>query len=121
MNNKVNRMDKLNEEFKKDIYEVISRKIKNPFITEMFSILEVDTSKDLKSAKVYVSIFSTNEEKKNVTFNAIKEDAKKIRYELSKIEKTRTVPELRFILDGSMEYGDKMDKLFNEIHKKEEK
>lgn len=119
MNNKVNRMDKLNGEFQKDIYEIITRKLKNPLITEMVSVLKVDISKDLANAKVFISVFSMNKEKKEVTFNAIKEDAKRIRYELSKIEKTRTVPELHFVLDDSMEYGDKIDKLLNEIKKKD--
>ena len=53
------------------------------------------------------------------TFNAIKNDAKRIRYELAKSSRARTVPELHFFLDGSMEYGDKMDKLFIQIAKGE--
>lgn len=118
---KGNRIDKLNSEFKKDIYDVIAHKIKNPYITEMFSILKVDTSKDLANAKVYISVFSTNEAKKKATFDAIVSDAKKIRYELAKTSTIRTVPELRFVLDDSMEYGDKMDKLFALIKEKETK
>ena len=119
MNGKVNRTDKLNGEFQKEIYDIISRKLKNPFITEMFSILRVDTSKDLSHAKVYVSVFSGSPEKKQATFDAIKGDAKKIRYELSKVIRARTVPELTFILDDSMEYSDKMNKLFLKIEKGE--
>ena len=49
----------------------------------------------------------------------IEGDAKKIRYELSKVIRARTVPELHFFLDDSMEYGDKMDKLFKSISKGE--
>ncbi len=119
MNGRVNRTDKLNGEFQKEIYDIISRKLKNPFITEMFSILRVDTSKDLSHAKVYVSVFSGSPEKKQATFDAIKGDAKKIRYELSKVIRARTVPELTFILDDSMEYSDKMNKLFLKIEKGE--
>ena len=114
-----NRIDKINAELQKEIYEVISRKLKNPLITEMFSVTGVDASKDLSSAKVYISVYSTNEEKKKITFDAIVQDAKKIRYELSKQMRIRTVPELRFIEDTSMAYGDKMDKLFLTIKKEE--
>lgn len=117
MNGKVSRTDKLNAEFQKEIYEIISRKLKNPFITEMVSILRVETSNDLSHAKVFVSVFSVNEQKKQTTFDAIKGDAKKIRYELSKVVRTRTVPELHFFLDDSMEYSDKMNKIFKEIEK----
>lgn len=116
-----NRTSKLNEEFKKDIYEIISRKVKNPDITEMFSILGVDTSKDLSNARVYVSVFSVNPGKKEKTFKAIQSEAKKIRSELAKVVHARTVPELRFVLDGSMEYGEKMDRLFKEIEKTKRK
>ena len=115
MNKQSNRTEKLNSIFKQDIYTIITRKLKNPFITEMFSITKVDTSKDLSHAKVYISVFSTNEEKKNTTFTEICNDAKKIRHELAKISNVRTVPELHFVLDDSMEYGDNMDKLFKKI------
>ena len=114
-----NRIDKINSELKKEIYAVITRKLKNPLISEMFSITDVDASKDLSSAKVYISVFSTSPEKKSATLSAISGDAKRIRYELAKEMRIRTVPELRFIEDTSMAYGDKMDKLLNMIEKGE--
>ena len=119
MHGKVKRTDKLNGEFQKDIYEIISRRLKNPYITEMFTILRVDTSKDLSHAKVYISIYSKDEGKKATTFKAISDDAKRIRYELSKISNIRTVPELHFILDESLEYSDKINRLFDKIEKGE--
>ena len=115
----VNRNDRLNGELQKEIYEIISRRLKNPLVTEMFSILRVDCSRDLSSAKVFISVYSKNEEKKMTTFEAIKNDAKKIRFELSKVIRARTVPALTFILDDSMEYGDKMEKLFKKINEGE--
>lgn len=120
-NSGVSRSDRINSELQKEIYEIISRKLKNPLITEMFSILAVDCANDLSFAKVYVSVFSTNKEKSKATFDAIKADAKKIRFELAKVIRARTVPELNFILDGSMEYGDKMDKIFKQINQGESK
>ena len=121
MNGKVSRNERLNGEFQKEIYQIISRKLKNPFVTEMFSITKVDASRDLSHAKVFVSVFSTNEEKKKATFEAIKADAKKIRFELAKVIRAHTVPELHFFLDGSMEYGDKMEKLFKSIREGEKR
>ena len=117
--NRIPRSERLASELQKDIYEVIARKLKNPLITEMFSIVSVIVSKDLAHANVFVSIYSTNKEKANATFSAIKGDAKRIRFELAKSSRARTVPELHFYLDGSMEYGDKMDKLFIKIAKGE--
>ena len=64
-------------------------------------------------------LYSTNAEKSKTTFDAIKADAKKIRFELAKVIRARTVPELNFVLDDSMEYGDKMEKLFKKINEGE--
>jgi ribosome-binding factor A len=66
-------------------------------------------------------VYSTDENKKKTTFDAIVADAKKIRYELAKVIRAHTVPELHFILDGSMEYGDKMEKLFKSINEGEKR
>ncbi len=118
-NSGISRNDRLNGEFQKEIYEIISRRLKNPLVTEMFSVLRVDCSKDLSYAKVFISVYSKDEVKRKTTFDAIKGDAKKIRYELSKVIRARTVPELNFILDDSMEYGDKMEKLFKKINQGE--
>ena len=117
----VNRSERLNGEFQREIYQIISRRLKNPLISEMFSIVRVETSRDLSHANVFVSVYSKDAEKGKLTFQAIKEDAKKIRYELAKcMQHIRTVPELHFILDDSMEYGDKMNKLFLSIEKERE-
>lgn len=118
---KINRNDRLNGEFQKEIYEIISRRLKNPLVTEMFSIVRVDASRDLSHAKVFVSIYSTDAVKKQQTFNAISSDAKKIRFELAKVIRARTVPELHFFLDDSMEYDDKMEKLFKSISEGEKR
>ena len=113
----IDRMDRINSEIQKEIYDVIKRKIKNPLVTEMFSVTAVDTSKDLKHAKVFISVYSTSEEKKQATYKAIVGDAKRVRFELAKVMKLRTVPEIQFITDNSLDYGDKMDKLFLKIEK----
>ena len=67
---KVKREQRLNSEFQREIYDILKNKVKDPEISEMFSILEVDTTNDLKYAKVYVSVFSTDENKRAATFAA---------------------------------------------------
>lgn len=115
--NKVPRTERLNSELKKEIYEIIARKLNDPAICAMVSVTKVDVSRDLAHAKVFISVFSTDNEKKATTFAAVKNDAKKIRHELAAVMRIRTIPELDFISDDSMEYGDKMEKLFAEINK----
>ena len=112
---KVKREQRLNSEFQREIYDILKNKVKDPEISEMFSILEVDTTNDLKYAKVYVSVFSTDEGKREATFAAISRAAKQVRGELSRNMHIRTVPELTFILDNSSVYGQKIDEILSKI------
>ena len=118
---KVKRSDRLKGELQKEIYEIISKKLKNPNITEMFSVTRVDVSGDLAHAKVFVSVFSADAEKKKRTFNEIAASAKTIRYELARVMHARTVPELHFLADDSMEYGAEIDSLLKTVAEKDGK
>lgn len=112
---KSTRTEKLNSEFRKIIYEVVKNELNIPTVTEMFSITEVDVAPDLKSAKVYVSVYSTDLNKKQATFLGIKDSASKIRKALSSKLRIKYVPELRFYEDGALEYGNKIDKILSTI------
>lgn len=81
----------------------------------MFSISEVDVTNDLKHAKVFVSVFSTDKAKAQATFDAICASAKAVRTELSKTMHIRTVPELHFVTDNSSDYGNKIDKILSTL------
>lgn len=110
-----NRTDKLNSEFKRYIAEILTKRVKDPRITELFTILEVDCDRELSSAKVYVSIYSTNTDKAAQTFLAIKDNEPLIRREISKNMHIRKVPQFNFILDTSMAYGQKISEILNEL------
>lgn len=114
-----NRVDKLNSEFQKNIYETIVRKVKDPRLTEMFSITKVTCDKELTYAKVYVSIFSTDQDRIKNTFTAITSSANFVRSCLLKSMRIRAVPQLAFVLDDYMEQGDKIDKLLDELKNNE--
>ena len=92
----IKREKRLNSEFQREIYSILKYKVKNPELTEMFSISEV-------------------ENKKKATFKAICDSAKFVRTELSKVMRIRTVPELRFLVDTSEEYGNKIDAILSGI------
>ena len=114
---KVTRGERLSGEFKKEISSVISNQLRNQFpqLSAIISVTEADVAPDLKSAKIYISIFDTNEEKAKNSFEIIKQNAGFIRHELSQVMHIRTVPELRFHLDESMQYGAKIDKILNSL------
>ncbi len=107
------REKRLNSEFKKQIYELLTQRVKDPRMTEMFSITAVQTTADLKQAKVYVSLFSGSEQSKQATFEAISENAGFLRRELSRAMHIRTVPEFTFLRDRQQEYGEKIEKILS--------
>lgn len=114
---KEKREKRLNSEFKKEIYEILTTKVKDVRLTEMFSITSVQTTADLKQAKVYISIFSMNNGRKQDTFEAIKASAGFVRREISSRMHIRTVPEFTFLMDTRAEYSEKIDQIINQIHK----
>ena len=117
---KTSRTSRLNGEYQKEISEIIRRlKDKAPDLKGLVSVTEADVAPDLKSAKIYVSIYAKSEEEKLRSFAVLNENAGYIRRELSRVMTMRTVPALTFLWDGSMTYGAKMDELFKKIHKDE--
>lgn len=111
------RGERLASQFREEIYKVISTSLRNrhPQLSAIISVTSADVAPDLKSAKVYISIYDPDEEKKRVSFEIISQNAGFIRHELSKILHLRTIPELRFFPDVSMEYGDKIDKILKNL------
>ena len=108
------RMEKINSELAKCIYEIITRQVKNADLTEMVSVTRVDTDPDLKNAKVFVSVFG-EEERAEATFAAVRNSAGFIRRQLAGMMKLRTVPSLHFVRDDSMAYSMKINKLLDEV------
>lgn len=116
---KIPRTSRLNSEFQREISSVIQRELKDkePALSPVVSVTEADVASDLKSAKIYISIFDTNAERKNRSFDIICENAGFIRHCLAQKMRIRTIPVLSFVFDGSMEYGSKIDKLLQSVHK----
>lgn len=109
------REQRLAGEFRRLIYEILTTKVKDPEMTEMFGVQSVEVDGDLKHAKVYVTVFSGSEESRKKTFAAIERSAVQVRRELGAAMHIRAVPELKFLPDNSAEYGERIDKLLEGI------
>ena len=120
---KPSRTDRLNSEYQRAISEVITGQLKNkePGLKGIISITEADVAPDLKTAKIYVSIFANSAEEKAHSFKILRDNAGFIRRELSRVMTMRTVPSLTFLEDGSMEYGSKMDAIFAELNQNKDR
>lgn len=110
-----NRLNRINEELKKEISQIISFELKNPDATGLISITKVKITPDLKYAKVYVSLLNSKNEEK--TIEALKSSAGFIRSLIAKRINLRITPELVFEKDDSMEYGMKIDSILKDLNK----
>lgn len=110
---------RMNGEVQREISRIISREIKDPRIHPMTSVVSVEVTPDLKFAKVFVSVLGNEEDKEN-TQKGLSSAAPHIRSLLAKSLNMRNTPELKFIIDDSIEYGVNMSKKIDDLIKKEE-
>ena len=109
---------RINEEVKREISIIIRDEIKDPRMTAMVSITSVKVSKDLRYAKVFVSIFGKNEEEKNETFAALKSASGYVRREVGQIMNLRNTPQIIFELDDSISYSMRIEELIDKVKDK---
>lgn len=112
------RGSRINEEMRKEISSIIRNDIKDPRIDAMISVTKVDVTKDLRYAKVYVSIFGKEESKKG-TLDALKRSAGFIRREVGHRINLRYTPEILIEIDNTIEQGMHIDELLHRIREKE--
>lgn len=110
-----NRLNRVNEELKKEMSQIISFELKNPEITGLISVTKVKITPDLKYAKVYVSLLNSKNEEK--TIDALKQSSGFMRSLVAKRMNLRVTPELVFEQDDSMEYGMKIDSILKDLKK----
>ncbi len=111
------RIERVNSEIQKQIALIIEQEIKNPIVKEaMVTVTDVKTTPDLKYAKVFLSIYASNEETKKAVFEAIEKSGLFIRNKLKNTMKIRLIPELTFSIDNSIDYGIKIDKILQSLN-----
>ena len=108
-----NRIGRINEEIQKELANLI-RNLKDPRVQDtMISITHVETTPDLRYAKVYVSFLQ--EDRAGDALKGLKSAGGYLRRELGRALQLRYTPELTWALDDSITYGAKMLKLINSL------
>ena len=108
-----NRINRINEEIQKALAELI-RELKDPRVQNtMISITRVETTPDLRYAKVYTSFLEEN--KAEDALKGLKSAGGFLRRELGRTLQLRYTPELVWALDDSITYGARMLKLINSL------
>ena len=95
---------RINAEVQKELSNIIRGEIKDPRIHPMTSVMAVEVAPDLKTCKAFISVLGSDEAKQS-TIRGLKNAEGYIRRELARNLNLRNTPEIRFILDESIEYG----------------
>ena len=109
---------RINGEVQKELSIIIRNEIKVPRIHPMTSVMAVEVAPDLKTCKAYISVLG-EKEAKEATIKGLNSAEGYIRRQLAKNLNLRNTPEIRFILDESIEYGVNMSKLIDDVTKKD--
>ena len=107
------KIERLNHAFQEEISMILMREVKDEDI-KFVTITGVDTTSDLSFAKVYYTVL--DDSKKEKTKEALEKAASFIRTKLAERVEIRHTPELKFIYDTSIAYGEHIDELIEKIH-----
>ncbi len=107
------RTDRVEEEIKKVVSKLIDNGIKDPRVNGLISVTKVDVSKDMKYCKIYVSMLGTKD--KDEALKGLDSAKGVVRKEIGEKIRTFNTPEVKFIYDDSMEYGQHIDEIINSL------
>ena len=107
---------RINGEVRRELSNIILNEIKDPRICPMTSVVEVEVAPDLKTAKAYISVLGDEQAQKD-TLAGLKSAEGYIRRALAKSINLRNTPEIRFVMDQSIEYGVNMSKMIDDVNR----
>lgn len=111
------RIEKIQELMKQEISQIILQELKDPRIG-FVTVTQVEVTRDLSSAKVFVSIFG-DDEKIARTWAGLNSSLGFIRREIGHRIRLRVTPELKFVLDKSLDYSDHIQKLLLQLEQEQ--
>ena len=112
-----NRIDRISEEVRREVDRIIREELSDPRIAGTFSVTHADVTRDLRHAKIYVSVLE--DDKREGMMKALKSAAGYIRRALGHNIIIRYSPELSFVSDGNIAYGVHIAKVLADAQKTE--
>ena len=110
------RIARLNDQVRGDIAQIVAREMNDPRLSGLVSIISVDLSPDIRQAQVYVSVMGREEDRKH-TLQGLRAATGFIRSLLASRMTTKRAPELHFVLDQSIERGQRIISLIREVER----
>jgi ribosome-binding factor A len=112
------RATRVGEQMKKELSDIIGRKLKDPRIG-FVTVTDVRVTGDLQQAKVYISVLGDEEQRQN-TLKGLEKAKGFIRSEIGQRIRLRKTPEIFFEIDESIEYGNRIEQLIRQISNEQE-
>jgi ribosome-binding factor A len=112
------RIERVNNLIRREISELIQYELRDPRLQSFVTVTEVSTSTDLKYAKIFVSSMSGKQEEKNI-LEVLNSATGFLRTELAGKIRIRRIPELSFHWDDSIEHGDKILRIMDDLHQED--
>lgn len=109
------KVDRINTQIQREISLILQNEVRDRDL-RMCTITAVETTNDISIAKIYVTFLNSSSKK---GLDALQRSNGYIRNLLAKKLKIRKCPELHFVLDTSLEYGNKIESILKELHNKE--
>ena len=116
----IKRTNRIGEEIRKIISELIINGLKDPRINPMTTVNSVEVTRDLSFEKIYISVLGDEDEKSD-TIKGLDSAKGFIRKTISSNLDLRYTPQLIFVLDESIEEGIRMSKLIEDVNRKQDK
>lgn len=107
---------RVNTEVQRELSNILRGGIKDPRVAPLTSVVAVEVAPDLKTCKAYISVLG-DEKVQQDTIQGLKSAEGYIRRELARTLNMRNTPEIKFVLDQSIEYGVNMSKKINDVTK----
>ncbi|MCE5006012.1 MULTISPECIES: 30S ribosome-binding factor RbfA [Staphylococcus] len=111
------RAERVGEQMKQEIMDIANNKVKDPRIG-FLTITDVQLTNDLSIATIYLTVLG-NEKQKEDTFKGLEKAKGFIKSELGSRMRLRIIPELNFEYDESIDYGNKIERMIQDLHKKD--
>ena len=109
------RPEKVAHLMRREVADILQQKLRDPRVSAMVSVTDVEVTQDLSFARVFVSIMG-NAGEREATMQALAHAAGFVRRELGPRLGLREVPEVRFVHDESLERGARVEELLKRIH-----
>jgi len=108
------RPERVAHRIQREVADILATRLRDPGISHWVSVTDVEVNPDLSVARIFVSILPGGEEREQ-TLTALGRATGFVRHELAKRLGLREMPEIRFLLDTSIEYGVRVDELLRKI------